>query len=1495
MITTRKFQQLHNTNVHKATLQQLLEEAKKENNTHVVYRIAKLLNTYPDEDYFALEIKKYNQSANSSVSINDALDSNGNLKAGWQFVGGNIVRTPPSEIPEELLAGLECIEEKDSPEALNAPVSPDAIYQMITDSMIQAIDKASGFEYTQEWDDTLTNGGYLTPTNFVSKKPYRGINYILLKNSDLFSVFSNPYFLTFNQIKDLKGKLNKGAKGLPVVYFTRLYQFEDKKKKLNFGTYQKEKMVAFLKSKGYDIKQFDTLVKIIPILKYYKVFNGADIEGIDFELEKLSDLQKAKLGYLAPKPNQGETIAFAESIIKHLPKDAAPIKVSPNGQAYYDGNKDLVFVPDFSSFKNSQDYYRVLFHELTHSTAHKKRLHRDLSGKFGSLSYAKEELVAEFGSVFLSAQAGILWKTNKNHAEYIKNWMLAISFMEKDNRLLMRAASAAQKAADYLLQVNEHGEPKFYQELKKELQKNSDEKLPPAKINDYAAWQEMVQPFYKNNVSLAYYKAAYKTTINSKKELKESIAKTYTLDKLKRLVYASGKKDNYVNAYYDNLLFLFINSSVMVGYQNTFEEKVGEIVNKADEKYLQELLDRLREKEAQRKKKIDTLKKSFKNPETLEEFQNFIRLKGEDKLTDKQLAAYDKLFVIDYHQKQKKQKIERLNYQQRINNNVEINDVELEYNENTHTKTGDIIHVLSIVDRVERDVFKKLNSLAKSNGGYYSSYNKNGAIAGFIFKTKEQSEAFETAIKKGTKEYDPEHYFKAKEAKQKERLKKLKEACYDRITEAYNNIERPRLTNTRRRQSISSSVIYDQEEIIRTNKIAINLINRIENNEIVAVKNLAYLTEVDSLIQVIERAAFDWMRNQKDRNFFTSNAPKKEDIIKNEIEFSDIKPYLQPTLLSLNKEVVVSLLKRYENKKGFKLLAKRLLKNLFVNADKKYIAYIPATLMPDFDKIMQEEKSKDVFVLDGYKRHKRLLNIIGSNNFKLLRQAAREVLTAYKEVDIYNKDQEQENKLKKLLQEVQLTKIDGFFPTPKKLTAKLLENLTIEKGDTILEPSAGIGLMAEVIKKEYPDNKLTLLEKVTTLHEICELKGFDSINMDFLKHQQKYDVIIMNPPFEKNQDIDHVLHAFSLLKDGGRLMAIMANNKEGSRIKKRQQFNDFINKYGWFKVNPSGSFKSSFKPTGVNTITVFLEKPFKQNKPKNEEEKQEATQLALFGKKPDSNADGFIDVVIEPIKITEEKKPVIAPSVTRNKTEKETPKPLKTNNQPKTRRNSLAEKRQEFKNRKVEFYNIDDADINEFLGHIEIKQTESVVITSAGGQGSGKTTFAFRLINAFAKHYTVGHASIEEAPDSNLYWQKADKYIAPERLHNIEAPKINSTSDLHKLIENNEVIVIDSFAKMQEIERGFEIDKDLRKKYNGKLFIVIFQQTSDGKMRGGTKSQFDADIVLLTEKFERFEENYVYANKNRYQNKSLDQLQYNILHGRLTSKMEEEFCDVVIR
>lgn len=398
--------------------------------------------------------------------------------------------------------GIPYIEEPlndDFNQGLGKPVSSDEIYNKITELMVKKIQKLKD---NKGFEKPFTFQGFLVPTNFISKNAYRGINeFLLMEQGNREGVFANPYFLTFKQITELKGTLKKGSKGSMIVYFTVLFEFTKDGKK--YATYNKKKMQDHLTANGIDKNSFDSVVKTIPILKYYNVFNGDDVLGVDFGLDKLTPIEKAKLGALKPLKdfnNKEEKDNTAELIIKNYPK-TQPLIFETRKGAFYRLNNDSVNMPNFKKFKNSIYYYSVFFHELIHSTGHKKRLNRNLENEFGSKDYAKEELVAEFGAVFLSAQAGFLWRNNTNHEKYLKGWSSVLEEINKDNKLVMRAASKAREAADFILNKNKAGEPKFYKDLlKPKKQVNKKQKEP---VNENQLTLALNKPVTQNNNSLA--------------------------------------------------------------------------------------------------------------------------------------------------------------------------------------------------------------------------------------------------------------------------------------------------------------------------------------------------------------------------------------------------------------------------------------------------------------------------------------------------------------------------------------------------------------------------------------------------------------------------------------------------------------------------------------------------------------------------------------------------------------------------------------------------------------------------------------------------------------------------------------------------------------------------------------------------------------------------------------------------------------------------------
>lgn len=285
---------------------------------------------------------------------------------------------------------------------------------------------------TLPWKQTWNKFG--PARNYISNKPYRGINAMLLNHTQS----EYPLFVTFNQVKELGGHIKKGSKGNIVVFWKKLY----------YGNEGKINIRLIEKHQSGD-------VKIIPFLRYYYVFNIDCVEDVEFEL---------------PEQNPSlYPIEACEQIVKDMPK---PPAIEHGGdQPYYNWHEDVVKVPHLSNFQSEEEYYATLFHELAHSTGHSTRLNRPLVSAYGSKEYSFEELIAETVACFICNEAGIADKVIDNSASYIKGWLEKLTkILKEDDRFFVKASAQAQRAADYILNREEH-EPES-EENKIELELN---------------------------------------------------------------------------------------------------------------------------------------------------------------------------------------------------------------------------------------------------------------------------------------------------------------------------------------------------------------------------------------------------------------------------------------------------------------------------------------------------------------------------------------------------------------------------------------------------------------------------------------------------------------------------------------------------------------------------------------------------------------------------------------------------------------------------------------------------------------------------------------------------------------------------------------------------------------------------------------------------------------------------------------------------------------
>ena len=268
-----------------------------------------------------------------------------------------------------------------------------SVYEMVRERIINSLS-----EGTIPWQQTWQS---LSPCNVLTKRPYRGINRILLSG--------HQWWGTYKQIKQLGGYVRKGEKASGMVVF---WSFEEARSEVND---QGDEVIILGRRET-------------PLVRYYRVFNLSQCEDID--VEEIGDV---------------EPIASCEEIIwKNNPSVFA-------GEPACLPNVDIIQMPGIGRFRTPENYYSTFFHELTHWTGHKKRLGRDgvvSPVLFGSDRYSKEELTAEMGAAFLCAVSGIDMPVIENQTAYISGWLKQIRNGTAAD--VVRAAGDAQRAVDYL-------------------------------------------------------------------------------------------------------------------------------------------------------------------------------------------------------------------------------------------------------------------------------------------------------------------------------------------------------------------------------------------------------------------------------------------------------------------------------------------------------------------------------------------------------------------------------------------------------------------------------------------------------------------------------------------------------------------------------------------------------------------------------------------------------------------------------------------------------------------------------------------------------------------------------------------------------------------------------------------------------------------------------------------------------------------------------------
>ncbi len=280
------------------------------------------------------------------------------------------------------------------------------LYEEVTSRIIAELEEGR-LPWVRPWDSTRCP--CMMPRNAVSGRVYSGINVLILWCEAVEREFASQRWLTYRQAQQAGGNVRRGEKGTVICYADRFTPRDEAEKAA--GEDREARTIAFLKR--------------------FVVFNLDQIEGLPERFEEVDTV---------PDP----VIAIAE-VDRLIASSGADFRIGGD-EAYYSPKHDYVQVPPQAAFHEPVNWFRTALHELGHWSGHASRLNRDHSGRFGSAAYAKEELVAEMTAAFACASLGIY--PTVRHSDYIGSWL---EVLRADEKAIFRAASAASKAADFLL------------------------------------------------------------------------------------------------------------------------------------------------------------------------------------------------------------------------------------------------------------------------------------------------------------------------------------------------------------------------------------------------------------------------------------------------------------------------------------------------------------------------------------------------------------------------------------------------------------------------------------------------------------------------------------------------------------------------------------------------------------------------------------------------------------------------------------------------------------------------------------------------------------------------------------------------------------------------------------------------------------------------------------------------------------------------------------
>lgn len=759
--------------------------------------------------------------------------------------------------------------------------------------------------------------------------------------------------------------------------------------------------------------------------------------------------------------------------------------------------------------------------------------------------------------------------------------------------------------------------------------KFSDQPAPePAAETDYAGksvddWKAISKQGMEGDLPPAQYVAAAEAMLADKDRIIADIEKAYTKPQiLKQLgpmaAYRakSEKKGFAAKELFRGLIGRFYLGDVLsyggLG-KDSYENAVIEEAKKLTPDKISNYKIKLAKRRDEAKAKFAATAKALKDPETLAEFSEFVSVKGESALTVDQRAKYDRLLTDASMKKSASAKeSQAVTKGLQVENGVEVLSMEPGKN----SKTGEPLINIKL-SNLGKDKFKEVAARARKMGGGYWKGN---------FWMPDQYKADQlVAWAKGETIDTRKELNKVQELKQKATTKKLTALADKLESDANERLNAPRRENTYRQMSMADSARSKAENDIRTARMLRAIVDGVDDGSITYLSGITSKAQLDSLDKMAKSTIYNVPEDKRDTLFNKDNQARyswKESITPEQKAAFAQYPLIQSRGFAVNDWA-----SRMMDIKGFKQAAQSIKKS-FARFDRELIEL--DTKAPYFAKLVEYLKTEDRYsgksALEDFNRLQRM----GITNLPALRTALIELDKVNASIGSPAQKTTVQKLERDLMRKIRLNRnaFNDFFPTPATFADDVAELADIKPGMKVLEPSAGNGELATAAQRFGAD--VDTVELAADLRDILNEKGFNVLGDDFLnfKSAPDYDRILMNPPFSNDQDIDHIAHAFNMLKPGGRLVAITSSMAGDRANGKNRRFREWLDSLGAEeRYLPDDAFLDSMNPTGVKTKTIVIDKPDDPGRTKQEQNLVSFSKDSIVSGKPSGVSAKEADIV----------------------------------------------------------------------------------------------------------------------------------------------------------------------------------------------------------------------------------------------------------------------------